>query len=82
LQPQASRKAVVEFCAKSGDPFHTRDSILRKALVKSGVLECGDNDEHTRVVRVGRGLQRVLQLRRDKAEALAGESFHGSLKRE
>jgi len=82
LQPQAARKAVVEFCQKLSDPFHTRDSVLRKSLLKSGVLECSDNGEHTRVVRIGRGLQRVLQLRRDKAEALAGESFPGSPKRD
>jgi hypothetical protein len=78
LQPDASLKVVVEFCYKSGNSFHARTSVLRKDLLRSGVLECGDNSEHTRVVRIGRESRRVLQLRRSTAEALAGESLPGS----
>lgn len=70
LLPETAQKTISEFCQKQGEPFTTRERVVREQLSELGVLE-RDQGGFTRVVMLGGKLRRVLQLRRDSAEALA-----------
>lgn len=70
LIPEVAQKIVAEFCQRQGEPFCTRQRVVREQLTEMNVLE-PDKDQCTRVVRCGYGKQkRALQLWRARAEAL------------
>jgi hypothetical protein len=69
LLPETAHKTVAEFCQRQGDPFNTRERIVREQFAEMRVLEKGES-QFTRVVVLGGKARRVLQLWRNQAEAL------------
>ncbi len=74
LQPEATWSAVARFCREAGMPFPTSQDRLRRDLDKEGFLEGGPG-RHTKLVRAGGMVRRVLVLKRATAEDHLGESF-------
>lgn len=77
LLPDAAYNAVSEFCREGSSPFSTGKDTLFRQLKHDGVSDC-EGDRTVKMVRIGKSKpRRLLVLRRDKAEELAGQPFPG-----
>jgi hypothetical protein len=78
LIPEAVWSAVARFCREAGTPFPTSQDRLRRDLDKDGFLEGGPG-RHTKSVRAGGMVRRLLVLKRAVVETHLGESFPAPL---
>lgn len=78
LSPEAVWSAVARFCREAGTPFPISQDRLRRDLDKEGFLE-GGLGRHTKSVRAGGMVRRLLVLKRAVVETRLGESFPAPL---
>jgi hypothetical protein len=71
LLPAAAHEAVARACREGGEPFATRQKMLRRDLQQEGLLrQVGSNGRATILKRLGGRVQRVLALDRARVARL------------
>ena len=71
IHPDSVHRQVKKLCSDAGEAFPYTMRAIMKALVEEGVAEPG-KDSTTRVTKVDKSTLRLLFLRKDRAEPIAG----------
>ena len=71
IHPDSVHRQVKKLCSDAGEAFPYTMRAIMKALVEEGIAEPG-KDSTTRVTKVDKSTLRLLFLRKDRAEPIAG----------
>ena len=71
IHPDSVHRQVKKLCSDAGEAFPYTMRAIMKALVEEGIAEPG-KDTTTRVTKVDKSTLRLLFLRKDRAEPIAG----------
>ena len=71
IHPDSVHRQVKKLCSDAGEAFPFTMRAIMKALVEEGIAEPG-KDTTTRVTKVDKSTLRLLFLRKDRAEPIAG----------